>query len=274
MSENKLNAVAGFDPTLCKLKEDSVIPLEARKLWFWLAHPTGRLMYKQLSLSDKLAVIEARVYPDNSAGEDGFLANGFGMAVRGKDDLTGEFIRQAADSALDHALTDAGFGIQYQVETPETETPKPKRTAKASKTAPAEETPPVGEPPTEQPKAVEESAPAPEEAKPAPVEEEPSEKSEETTPAAEEPKAEITELKAADSNADSSVEKYMASMNIQEAISTVVEFGALKGKTLGQIVKEDPKQILWLRDSYKGPDNHLRAAAAYLLEQAGDRAAA
>ena len=52
------------------------------------------------------------------------------------------------------------------------------------------------------------------------------------------------------------------------AVKVVVSAGCYKGKTLGQIAVEKPGSLQWYVDSYKGPDNLLRAAAKYLLDQA------
>lgn len=52
------------------------------------------------------------------------------------------------------------------------------------------------------------------------------------------------------------------------AVKVVVSARCYKGKTLGQIAVEKPGSLQWYVDSYKGPDNLLRAAAKYLLDQA------
>ena len=57
-------------------------------------------------------------------------------------------------------------------------------------------------------------------------------------------------------------------LNRDLAVRVVVSAGCYKGKTLGQIAVEKPGALQWYVDSYKGPDNLLRAAAKYLLDQA------
>ena len=52
------------------------------------------------------------------------------------------------------------------------------------------------------------------------------------------------------------------------AVKVVVSAGCYKGKTLGQIALEKPGSLQWYVDSYKGPDNLLRAAAKFLMDQA------
>ena len=52
------------------------------------------------------------------------------------------------------------------------------------------------------------------------------------------------------------------------AVKVVVSAGCYKGKTLGRIAMEKPGSLQWYVDSYKGPDNLLRAAAKYLMDQA------
>lgn len=274
MAEQKnvgMNVIEGFDPTACTVKETAGLTLEAQKLWFRKVHPNGRLVVRHLSLNAEVAVIEARVYPDANSADEGYLANAISFAARTKGDLTDTYIRTASNQAMAAALCDAGFGIQYQVEVPKSEAPKAKRFNKTAKAAPDEEKPVTEEAaPIEEAESTEETAAVPVEEPQVETEvsvvDEPAPQTEET-PSAEQ----VTPITAAESGP--TVEQLMEGMTLTNAIQTEVTFGAYKGKTLGQIVKEDASQIKWFRDGYKGPDNRVRAAAAYLLAQAGDTAA-
>ncbi len=53
-----------------------------------------------------------------------------------------------------------------------------------------------------------------------------------------------------------------------EQAKQVEAVGSNKGKTLGQLAVENPSAIQWYANTYKGPNNLLRAAAWLLLEQA------
>ena len=67
---------------------------------------------------------------------------------------------------------------------------------------------------------------------------------------------------------DMSVNDIYGKLTRDLAVKVVVSAGCYKGKTLGQIAVEKPGSLQWYVDSYKGPDNLLRAAAKYLLDQA------
>jgi len=47
-----------------------------------------------------------------------------------------------------------------------------------------------------------------------------------------------------------------------------VNIGANKGRTLGQIAIDQPGDLPWYVNGYRGPDNILRAAARLLLDTA------
>ncbi len=274
MSEMKnatvLNAVEGFDPIACKLKEEHSIPLDVKKMWFRLAYPSGRMASKVVEINGQFAIMEARLYLTAEGGDNSYLANGMGMAVRSNTDKVGQYIHEAEDAALDRALYNAGFGVQYAVEVPE-EAKAPKRAA-AKKTGKVE--PPAADTNgqtaltgTSSPTAEETTAETPKEAAPA----SPAPAEEAAAPVAEAkpvPAGTVTPIeKVADNSA---LESLLSSMTLREAVAVIVDVGAAKGKTIGQIAKEDPRQLLWFRDSYKGPNDHIRAAATLLLREAGD----
>lgn len=168
--------------------------LEVMLARFHKACPKGRLIQKVVQLTDKLAIMEARLYLSSEGGEDGCVSNSHGMAVR------------ESEATAEQKIL-----------------PVPIVSEKA--------------------KAVEK------ESKP-------------------KEKLTIEPISVPSEEHEESVESIMKDMTLRDAVKLVVEVGSCKGKTLGQIAKEDPKQLYWFRDSYKGPDNQLRAATTLLLREA------
>lgn len=113
-----LNKVPGFDPRVCLRRtksqngEQEVLKLDLRykKLWFRLAHPTGRLKTTALRITEQLAIIEAKVFLDKGDTEP--VAN-FTVQRTVHDTPGGLYIQAAQYEAQDAALNDAGFGLQF-----------------------------------------------------------------------------------------------------------------------------------------------------------------
>jgi hypothetical protein len=113
-----LNKVPGFDPrkflrkTISETTKEEVqkLDLKYKKLWFRLAHPTGRIKMNALRITDQLAIIEARVYLDKSDPEP---VASFTSSRSIKDTPGGLYVQAAQYEAQDVALTDAGFGLQF-----------------------------------------------------------------------------------------------------------------------------------------------------------------
>ncbi len=113
-----LNRVEGFDPS--SLLSRTVSPatgeeglqlgLACKKLWFRLACPKGRLQTEKISLTEQMAVFEARVYLDcgDTNPVSSFVSGCAREAAAG-----GRYIQEAQDQAMDAALADAGFGLQF-----------------------------------------------------------------------------------------------------------------------------------------------------------------
>lgn len=258
MRNTTVNVTEGLDLAICQSKEDEM-PLEERLMRFRRAYPKGRLIQRVVHLNDKLAIMEARLYL-GAGGEDSYVSNCFGMAVRNTDDRTGEFIHRAENIAVNHALFNAGFGLKCITEMPEEETEKrsvTKNKRKTEKGAAVSETPQnTAEVRGEKPGESE-------------IQERDTSASKEDSAGSEDTPVQGFVTSITDAGDTESVERAMASMTLQEAVKVTVEVGAAKGKTIGQIAKEDPRQLFWFRDSYKGPDSRLRAAAALLLREAG-----
>ena len=113
-----LNHVPGFDPlkflrrTASRKTGEDVMRLDLRykKLWFRLACPTGRLKLNALRITEKMAIFEAKVYRDREDAEplSSYVANCTLDATPG-----GLYVEAAQEEALDTALSNAGFGIQF-----------------------------------------------------------------------------------------------------------------------------------------------------------------
>lgn len=113
-----LNRVEGFDPfsllgrTVSPVtgEEGMQLGLAYKKLWFRLAYPKGRLQMNRVSLTEQTAVFEAQVYLDCS---DANPVSSFVSGCAREDIPGGRYIQAAQYEAMDVALTDAGFGLQF-----------------------------------------------------------------------------------------------------------------------------------------------------------------
>jgi len=106
----ELNHLPGFDIKrfLKKTPYGLDMELKYKKLWFRMRHPLGDLVYRASILTDQIAAVEARVYLNH--GDPAPISTY--TAACSKDE-TPHFIRIAQDMAMNQALTDAGFGIQF-----------------------------------------------------------------------------------------------------------------------------------------------------------------
>ena len=112
-----LNKVPGFDPL--KLmgrkripgaeKDEKSLDFRYKKLWFRLAHRTGRIRLNRLSITEQLAIIEAQVYLELT---DANPVSSFTAACT-REEGGDKYIESAQIRAMDQALTDAGFGLQF-----------------------------------------------------------------------------------------------------------------------------------------------------------------
>lgn len=282
---SELNKVQGFDPLkfLRKTsKGEKNLDLKYKKLWFRLKYPNGRIKLSALKITDQLAIIEARVYFDKNDAQPkaSFIAQRDAQSTPG-----GLYIESAQHAAIDQALSDAGFGVQFTSSAPNRSTETTAQVVKeqpaVAETAPAaeEQSAVTVEPIVEVVEEVMAEAVAepivtetviaetPEEA----VVEASAETVVETIVEAEEAEGEEVEDEApAVSSAvhaytsDMPVEEICSMMTYEEACNVIVPTGTCKDWTLAQVADRRPASLKWYISGYQGNDNILRAAATIM----------
>ena len=308
-----LNHVPGFDPlkflrrtTSRKTGEDVMrLDLRYKKLWFRLACPTGRLNLNALRITEKMAIFEAKVYRDREDAEplSSYVANCTLDATPG-----GLYVEAAQEEALDTALSNAGFGIQFadvsseseeygsevpvgakvEIEKPvqvKTETSKPTQT-KVEVAKPVQKQPEaVDASPQEPVKAdpldaiMADDMPVPEQVTAEVVEKPKTVVPESVQPAqtpAEPPQNVIVleqEPPAAAYTQSSPVEEIRRQMTYEQAQNVIVDCGICKGWTLAQVADRRPASLRWYVKGYQGENNILRAAAAIIWDSLQEKQA-
>ena len=287
---SELNKVQGFDPLkfLRKTsKGEKNLDLKYKKLWFRLKYPNGRIKLSALKITDQLAIIEARVYFDKNDAQPkaSFIAQRDAQSTPG-----GLYIESAQHAAIDQALSDAGFGVQFTSSAPNRSTETTAQVVKeqpaVAETAPAAEeksavtvepivvveeevmAEAVAETPAEPVVTEAVIAETPEEA----VVEASAETVVETIVEAEEEAEgeEVEDEAPAVSSAvhaytsDMPVEEICSMMTYEEACNVIVPTGTCKDWTLAQVADRRPASLKWYISGYQGNDNILRAAATIM----------
>ena len=299
-----LNHVPGFDPlkflrrTASRKTGEDVMRLDLRykKLWFRLACPTGRLKLNALRITEKMAIFEAKVYRDREDAEplSSYVANCTLDATPG-----GLYVEAAQEEALDTALSNAGFGIQFadvgsESEEYGSEVPVG---AKAEIAKPVQVKTELAEPAQKQPEVVKtvqeepikandpldaimaDDMPVPEQVT-AEVVEKPKtvvlESVQPAQPPAEPPQNVIVleqEPPAAAYTQSSPVEKIRQQMTYEQAQNVIVDCGTCKGWTLAQVADRRAASLRWYVKGYQGENNILRAAAAIIWDSLQEKQA-
>ena len=309
-----LNHVSGFDPlkflrrtTSRKTGEDVMrLDLRYKKLWFRLACPTGRLKLNALRITEKMAIFEAKVYSDREDAEplSSYVANCTLDATPG-----GLYVEAAQEEALDTALSNAGFGIQFadvSVESEEygsevpvgakAEIAKPVQ-VKAGTAQPVQAKVKVAESVKKQPEVVKtvqeepikatdpldaimpDDMPVPEQVTAEVVEKPKTVVLESVQPAqtpAEPPQNVIVleqEPPAAAYTQSSPVEEIRRQMTYEQAQNVIVDCGTCKGWTLAQVGDRRAASLRWYVKGYQGENNILRAAAAIIWDSLQEKQA-
>ena len=296
---SELNRVKGFDPTrfLRKTKDGPKLDLSIKKLWFRLKYPNGRIKLSALKITDQLAIIEARVYFDKN---DSAPVSSFVSQRENKTTPGGLYIEMAQHSAIDEALSSAGFGIQFipanaDKNISQENSVKVEKAVEAlsvaDKTetvAKAEEMPTVAEALVAEntsanleqatiTDAVSEATDeAPEEVISKVLSEEASaDETVVTTTDAATP--EVTEIREEETELpytkDMAVDEICARMTVEEAGALIVPIGSCKGWTLAQVADRRPISLKWYISGYNGDDNILRAGVTIMQRLVENKAA-
>lgn len=293
-----LNHVPGFDPlkflrrTISRKTGEGVMRLDLRykKLWFRLACPTGRLKLDALRITEKMAIFEAKVYRDREDAEplSSYVANCTLDATPG-----GLYVEAAQEEALDIALSNAGFGIQFadvgsESEEYGSEVPVG---AKAEISKPVQTKAEVAKPVQKQAESVKsakadpldaimaDDMPVPEQTTAEVVEKPKTVVLESVQPAqtpSEPPKNVIVleqEPPAAAYPQSTPVEEIRRQMTYEQAQNVIVDCGTCKGWTLAQVADRRPASLRWYVKGYQGENNILRAAAAIIWDSLQEKQA-
>ena len=295
-----LNHVPGFDPlkflrrTISRKTGEDVMRLDLRykKLWFRLACPTGRLKLNALRITEKMAIFEAKVYRDREDAEplSSYVANCTLDATPG-----GLYVEAAQEEALDTALSNAGFGIQfadvgseseeYGSEVPVGAKPEISKLVQTKvevaelvqkqpevMKATSQETDPLDA-------IMADDMPVPEQVTAEVVEKPKTVVLESVQPAqtpSEPPKNVIVleqEPPAAAYPQSTPVEEIRRQMTYEQAQNVIVDCGTCKGWTLAQVADRRPASLRWYVKGYQGENNILRAAAAIIWDSLQEKQA-
>lgn len=295
-----LNHVPGFDPlkflrrtTSRKTGEDVMrLDLRYKKLWFRLACPTGRLKLNALRITEKMAIFEAKIYRDREDAEplSSYVANCTLDATPGV-----LYVEAAQEEALDTALSNAGFGIQfadvgseseeYGSEVPVGAKPEISKLVQTKvevaelvqkqpevMKATSQETDPLDA-------IMADDMPVPEQVTAEVVEKPKTVVLESVQPAqtpSEPPKNVIVleqEPLAAAYPQSTPVEEIRRQMTYEQAQNVIVDCGTCKGWTLAQVADRRPASLRWYVKGYQGENNVLRAAAAIIWDSLQEKQA-
>ena len=280
-----LNRVKGFDPLkyVRSTENGAVLDLPYQKLWFRLRHPNGKIRIFIKNLSEKIAAVEARVYFDRADSEP--AANCIISGVDAEDKVS---VAKAQHDAMEKALSDAGFGLQFISVNPSAvkaeekavtkKAEKPKQPAKEVKPEKAEE-PIKAEIKTEAVKAEPETAPAKAETKEAPPVTDPLltvvNNIESGNIKVDEQTGEVIEQQAAAEDEPTPVsydkttpiDEICAVMTLEDAKNYVIDGGPYNGWKVGTLAERRPVKVLeMIIEKYPTEDNILRAATKLILD--------
>lgn len=280
-----LNRVKGFDPLkyVRSTENGAVLDLPYQKLWFRLRHPNGKIRIFIKNLSEKIAAVEARVYFDRADSEP--AANCIISGVDAEDKVS---VAKAQHDAMEKALSDAGFGLQFIPVNPSAvkaeekavtkKAEKTKQPAKEVKPEKAEE-PVKAEIKTEAVKAEPEAAPAKAETEEAPPVTDPLltvvNNIESGSIKVDEQTGEVIEQQAAAEDEPTPVsydkttpiDEICAVMTLEDAKNYVIDGGPYNGWKVGTLAERRPVKVLeMIIEKYPTEDNILRAATKLILD--------
>lgn len=280
-----LNRVKGFDPLkyVRSTENGAVLDLPYQKLWFRLRHPNGKIRIFIKNLSEKIAAVEARVYFDRADSEP--AANCIISGVDAEDKVS---VAKAQHDAMEKALSDAGFGLQFISVNPSAvkaeenavikKAEKPKQPVKEVKPEKAEE-PVKAEIKTEAVKAEPETPPVKAETEEAPPVTDPLltvvNNIESGSIKVDEQTGEVIEQQAAAEDEPTPVsydkttliDEICAVMTLEDAKNYVIDGGPYNGWKVGTLAERRPVKVLeMIIEKYPTEDNILRAATKLILD--------
>ena len=280
-----LNRVKGFDPLkyVRSTENGAVLDLPYQKLWFRLRHPNGKIRIFIKNLSEKITAVEARVYFDRADSEP--AANCIISGVDAEDKVS---VAKAQHDAMEKALSDAGFGLQFISVNPSAvkaeekavtkKAEKPKQPAKEVKPEKAEE-PVKAEIKTETVKAEPEAAPAKAETEEAPpvtdpllsvvnnIESGSIKVDEQTGEVIEQHAAAEGEPTPVSYDKTTPIDEICAVMTLEDAKNYVIDGGPYNGWKVGTLAERRPVKVLeMIIEKYPTEDNILRAATKLILD--------
>ena len=280
-----LNRVKGFDPLkyVRSTENGAVLDLPYQKLWFRLRHPNGKIRIFIKNLSEKIAAVEARVYFDRADSEP--AANCIISGVDAEDKVS---VAKAQHDAMEKALSDAGFGLQFISVNPSAvkaeekavikKAEKPKQPAKEVKPEKAKE-PVKAEIKTEAVKAEPEAAPAKAETEEAPpvtdplltvvnnIESGSIKVDEQTGEVIEQHAAAEGEPAPVSYDKTTPIDEICAVMTLEDAKNYVIDGGPYNGWKVGTLAERRPVKVLeMIIEKYPTEDNILRAATKLILD--------
>ena len=285
----ELNRVRGFDPLnyVRTTKDGIVLDLPYKKLWFRMRYPNGKIRPLLIKMTEETAIVEACVFFDRRDTEP--ASSAIAQCNKNKT-LHGEYLKVAQDTAIDRALSDAGFGIQFiPAESISAQTDYVP--GEASDTIVDEVVPSSAH--TNETPAAKEGVPQTVATTASDKEQLTSELPVVTTD--EKPIQEIIFTPAAkmmtcdvegdsDSDADTEpvdeasniprytsdtpVEEICSIMTMEEAENYVVGEGTCTGWSMSKVAERRPASLKFYINGYKGKDNILRAAATLMMRKA------
>jgi len=231
------------------------IELKYKKLWFRVVYPQGRIVPTALQITDRLAVVECRVFfgKDDEKPASGHIATAE-KAVHGA-----QYVQMAQYTAENEALSAAGFGCQWSDVRPD-----PYAALVTATDVPAV--------PETVPETVTETVTDTVEAVPAEsvyTESAPAETAAQTEQPETEPEPEPATATAFRFTPDMPVDTILEEMTREEAEAVVVDIGTCTGWTLAEVLEKRPVSLRWYATGYNGDNNMLRAGARLLLAESG-----
>jgi len=275
-----LNQVPGFNPfkflrrTFTENNEPVLqLDLRYKKLWFRLANPHGRIRLINLHITEQLAIIEAKVFFNRNDTEP--ISS---FTARCTIEENEKYIEAAQDKALNEALSNAGFGLQfadisagtngehYGSIIPLMEQPVTQTDAKeAAEHLPVEATASASHITVLDGGQETKSLSSADRTKEALILMSGCTEAEAASPKEPDP----TPIKTASPpayTADMSVEQIIGLMTFEEASQVLVDIGTCNGWTMAQVAERRAPSLRWYVFGYRGDNNILRAAAQIMLD--------